>query len=105
MFNTVTSAMGYDATWTPSGSSTPQLGRVLLKKPTEEMELANEKVNYNPFVHFIEYKEGVFPDLLERVRANETTETIVIDGNSYDILSIDALYDGKTLKAYTQIRE
>lgn len=104
MFGTVTTAMGYDATWTPAGSSTPLTGRVLFKKPTEEMELADAKVDFNPFVYFIEYKEGVFPGLIERVRANENTETIVIAGQLYDVMSIDAMYDGKTFKAYAQKR-
>lgn len=104
MFDTVTTAMGYDASWTPAGESTPLTGRVLFKKPTEEMELADSKVNFNPLVYFIEYKEGVFPGLLERVRANETIETIVIAGELYDVMHIEALYDGKTLKAYTQQR-
>lgn len=105
VFRTVSSTMGYDATWTPAGSSTPLIGRVLLKKPTEEMELANARVDFNPFVHFIEYQEGVFPDLLERVRANENTETIEIDGSLYDVMHVEPLYDGKTLKAYAQVRE
>jgi hypothetical protein len=104
-FNTVTKTMGVAASWTLSEDpSTTHTGSVLFKKPTEERELADSKVDFNPNIYFIEYKEGVFPGLYELLKANETTETIVIGNTSYDVLFIDALFDGKTYKAYTQVR-
>lgn len=95
-FDIITNTMGYDATWTPSGDTEAQTGRVLFKDPTEMHELSG--VEYNPVGYMMEYRRGVFEGLFESVRV-QVTEQVTVEGIAYYVRDIKASYDGKTYRA------
>lgn len=95
-FDVVTSAMGYDATWTPSEGGAQKTGRVLIKDPTEVHELAG--VDYNPIGMMMEYRRGVFNGLFEAVR-DGMTEEVTANEITYYVRDIKACYDGRTYRA------
>ena len=101
LFDLTTDTFGYDASWTPFGGQSPtQTGRVHYRRPTEKDVLTNG-LEYEPFVFFMEYKEGVFTGLLESVR-NGVTEIVTVNGINHQVRSVSRAYDGETLQAHLQ---
>lgn len=62
-FNTVTSLMGYTATWNPSEGGDQRTGTVTLMGPTEILKILDYE--YSPNRYAMEYLEGNFPGLKE----------------------------------------
>jgi hypothetical protein len=101
-FDIVTTTMGYDATWTPSGGGPEKTGRVLLNNPTESRKIA--EVEYNPYEYYMEYKRGIFDGLKEAADAN-ADEVVTIKNVEYDVLEVAAKFDGNTLIAKVKIKD
>lgn len=99
-FDTVTATMGYDATWTPQGTTTEQTARILLKEPTQEY--SQEGFRYTPFNYLMEYRRGFFNGLIDSARRN-ASEIVTIGENTYYVRSVRAKYDGKTYVALLEI--
>jgi hypothetical protein len=99
-FNAVNAVFATDASWTPSGGGSAMTGKVLLKEPTEEKELAGRE--FSPYHRTLEYKQGDFDGLCERVRMGDT-ESMVIGGQTYVVRTCNPLYDGKTFKALVEL--
>lgn len=102
LFDTVTKLYGYEASWTPSTGGATQTGKVLLKEPTSK-DMING-VEYAPFIRFVEYRLGVFDDLIDIARDSSTLETIVVDGRELLVKEITAHFDGKTFKAICELK-
>lgn len=100
-FDTVTTVMGYDATWSPSIGGPTKTGRVLLNNPTESRKVS--EVEYDPYVYRMEYKRGVFDGLKESADANGT-ETVTIRGQQYVVREVAAKNDGNTMIATLEIK-
>jgi len=102
MFDTVTTTMGYTATWSPLAGGDDLTGAVLYKGPTEKEKLAN--ADYDPDKLTLEYKDGLFPGLKEAADASPR-EVITIDGvGDFFIKSVTRLWDGKTFEARMQVK-
>lgn len=98
----VTNLYGVDASWTPSTGGPTQIGKVLLKEPTDKDRING--VEYAPFVRFVEYPQGTFNGLIEISRESNTLETITVDGREMYVKEVTAHYDGKTLKATCELK-
>ncbi len=101
MFDIVSGYFGHKATWTPDVG--PMLtGEVLKREPNEKDQVNG--MRYAPFVRMVEYRDGVFPGLIE-VSRNKSTDPpiIVIDGENYIVRTITAFWDGNTHKAECEI--
>lgn len=98
-FDVTLKVMGYDASWMPSDESVtePYTARVHFKDPNEKEELRG--VDFAPLNPFMEYRYPSFPGLYEAVRAHNGGEVVIIDGSSYDVLTVERSADGKTYKA------
>ena len=97
LFNTTTSVFGYDAEWQPSAGGALQVARVHFKKPNEERAIA-KRIEFDPFIFTMEYKEGDFVGLAESVR-NGNNENVLVDGKTFYVREIIAHWDGKTYRA------
>lgn len=100
-FNVVTNTMGYDGSWTPSVGGSTQTARILFKNPDEAWGIGNsdtakDEIEFYPGDVMIEYFIGSFTGLKEAVNDNKT-ETVVIEGDNYQVRSVRAKKDGKTL--------
>ena len=98
-FDVVTTTMGYTGTWLTS--SPVQTAPVLLKRPTSK-DVKLNGVEYTPFNYFIEYREGFFPGLVDLVRAN-SNEKIEVLGITYYARTVDAAFDGKTVRLLCEL--
>lgn len=101
IFDIVNQTMGYDVTWSPSGGGDEQTGRALFSKPTQHVESYQYrdeygKVEYDPNQYRMEWKEPDFVGLKAAVDANETTEVVVIEGNSFEVMKVHQVFDGRT---------
>lgn len=99
LFATVTSTMGYDATWQPAAGA-PQTNKVLYNGPTEKEKLFS--ANYDPDKLTMEYTEGMFPGLKESVDSgNLESVSIVLNGISVSlkVRHVQRQFDGKQYKA------
>jgi len=96
MFDITLNVMGYDASWTNSQTAEILTAKVHFKYPTPPEDLAG--VEYFPQEPYMEFKQGDFEGLKELVDDN-STETVIIDGRSYYVRSVDRKYDGDTLTA------
>lgn len=97
LFNTTTRVFGYDAEWQPSAGGALQTARVHYKKPNEARDQFRE-VEYNPYIHEMEYKEGDFVGLAAAVRAG-VSETVTVNGADFYVREIKGHWDGKTYRA------
>lgn len=93
VFDRVTNIMGRDAIWIPMNGDPTQTGRVLLNEPTEQEMI--DKASFNPRTRRMEYKDGVFTGLFERVQRNYPEE-VEIDSVMYVCSAAEAKFDGKT---------
>ncbi len=93
----VNTTFGYDAVWNPLDESAPVAGRVLLNKPTQRHNVTDEE--YDAISPKMEYFEGEFPGLLQRVREN-SSEPITIDGVVFYTLRAELKFDGKSIIVY-----
>ena len=103
-FDTVSRTMGYDASWTPSNSSTEQTTKVLLKNPTEKYGyLGNQEYQlpeFDPLHWTMEYRAGTFNGLKELAdKRNEVSEQVEINGQQFFVAGVYTKYDGKTYLA------
>lgn len=96
----VRETMGFDASWTPAAGGLPEFtGRILLKEPTEKDNLRG--VEYNPFIYLIEYFGEDFQGLKESSDAG-TIETLIVNGEYYEVRIVVSMYDGKTFVAISE---
>ncbi len=95
-FGIVTDTFGQDATWQPSDGSDYQAGKVLLKEPTKEHELAG--VEYTPQTFVAEYHKPAFDGLYDAV-AYGRSEKVEINQIEYFVRKVDAIWDGQTFRA------
>lgn len=103
MFGTVTSTMGYDATWTPRAGGPAQTAKVLYNGPTEKEKLFS--ADYDPDKLKMEYKIGDFTGLFEAAQPNTAMEEISIAGiGDFYIKSISRKWDGKTFEAQLELK-
>lgn len=101
-FDVTLATFGYDASWTPSNApSTPITARVHFKDPNDKHDAGG--MEYMPLSPFIEYRFPSFLGLYELVRANNGREYITIDGNTYEVSTVDRQADGKTYKAMLKL--
>lgn len=95
-YNTATTVFGFIATWAPSAGGVTRTANVLKREPTSEVDLVG--FNYTPQIYIMEYKDGDFPGLKTSCNTGGN-EAVTIDGVIYDVKKVDAIWDGKTLKA------
>lgn len=100
IFDIVTQTMGYDAEWLPSLGGALQTGQVLFSKPTQHTENFQYRdkygsIEYDPNQYRMEYKEGVFSSLKAAVDNNQT-ERVSIEGNTFYVMQIHQVFDGRT---------
>ncbi len=101
VFGQARSLFGYPAAWVSVDTEAQWSGKVLFKNPTENIQ--NGSFAYDPYRYEMEYFDGDFPGLLERVEArNSVPETVTVDGKQYEVRDITAAFDGKTYKATLQ---
>lgn len=103
MFDTVSFIMGVDATWTPIDGSPAETGKVLVREPTHKDRMNG--VEYAPFIRFLEYRQGFFPGLVDAVRSGELETIVTDDGREFIVKDICAVYDGKTIKLESELKE
>jgi len=97
LFNTVTSTMGYSATWAPDAGGAVITATVLYNGPTEKEKLLD--ANYTPDKLTMEYKVQDFEGLKQSIDSGKT-ENITIDPfGEFNIKSIQLKWDGKTVIA------
>lgn len=99
VFYSTTRQMGYTAEWTPAAGGATQTATVHHKAPSNERKLAS--IEYNPYIHTMEYMVGDFVGLIESVRSG-VPERVTIDGVEYDILEALPIWDGQTIRLQIQ---
>ncbi len=101
VFEQAKSLFGYPCSWTSVDGVATWSGRVLFKNPTERLDVGT--FQYDPFRYEMEYKNGDFPGLYERVEGRgNPPEQVEIDGVKYEVRDITAHFDGQTFKATLQ---
>ncbi len=103
VFGAVEATMGYDGSWSPSDLSPIQETRVLFGKPTKEDKLGDYGDSFTPLTSFMEWYEGSFVGLHESVD-DSGEEYVIIDGESYYVVYVEAKYDGKNYRAQIEKR-
>lgn len=94
-FDQTTNVFGYDCIWNATDGGTSFSGKVHFKNPTSELRMVG--VEYDEEDWTMEYKEGDFIGLYERVEArNDDPELVTIDGNLYYVKKIKKIHDGAT---------
>ena len=95
MMDVVTNQFGYSASWTPSGGGPAQVALVLLNAPTKKQQV--QAMNFEGDVNYsMEYRDGIFPGLIDSVRNTRNKEQVTIDGALYNCRFVKAKYEGKT---------
>lgn len=103
VFETAKDVFGREVSWLSVDQLASYSGKILFKNPTEELQIAG--VIYDPLSWQMEYKEGDFVGLKERVDGRGSIETVVIDGNEFVVRSIDTVHDGKTFRGNLQPKQ
>jgi hypothetical protein len=93
VMNTVTNTFGYDAIWKKQ-DGTEVTGRVLLNRPTQKATINDQ--DYDAISPKMEYTEGDFLGLFDRVRGNNSEE-IWIGGYQHFAFKAERKFDGKTV--------
>lgn len=102
MIDTVTTTMGYAASWTPLAGGDELTGAVLYKGPTEKEKLAN--ADYDPDKLTLEYKQGLFTGLKEAADESAREVISIETVGEFFILSVSRRWDGKTYEARLQVK-
>lgn len=97
VFTTVENLYGSTAIWTPSGGGPAVTAQVLYNAPTAAERLIAGPASYTEVIYTIQYQAGYFPGLVELVDAQNTTEFIAIDGQSFEARHAIKEFDGKTI--------
>lgn len=97
VFEQAKGLFGYDASWVSVDTAAVWSGKVLFKMPTETYSPGT--MAWDPYRYEMEYKEGDFPGLYDRVESRGPAETVTIDGKNYNVRDIIADWDGKTFRA------
>ena len=98
VFDIVTKTMGYDASWLPVGSvdgGLPITGKVTFKDPHSDRELSG--FAFTPKTHIAEWKSGDFLGLETAFSVGD--EQMTVNGITYSVVNVKALYDGLTYQA------
>lgn len=107
-FDVVTKTMGYEGSWTPAGGGVAKTAIVLLKNPTEaNAYLGNQQYNlpeFDAYSWMMEYRKGMFTGLKEAVDARGT-EYVIVNGTTFFVSKIDAIFDGRTFVARLQVHQ
>lgn len=85
-----------DASWTPSLGGPVQTAKVLFNSPTRKEDIADNE--FEAEYPSMEYLDTYFIGLADSVRV-ANAETVIINGNSFSVYSIEKKYDGKTIIA------
>ena len=97
-FDTTKDVFGYTCSWESRDLEATYEGKVHFKNPTDELRM--QAVEYNPDDWQMEYKEGDFVGLKERVqRHDDNPEIVTIDSNKYYVMSVIMVSDGGTYRA------
>lgn len=102
VFDTTTSAMGYEATWSPVGGGDTQTAKVHFNNPTEVVQRVG--IEYNAEAWQLEYYEGDFEGLKEAVDARGPAETIEAAGKEWVVKTVIKKHDGKTYIAELKLK-
>lgn len=102
-FKIVGKTMGYDAVWIPSDGSYQQgyTARVLFIDPSKDVDF--KQVKYSSLDFEIEYENGFFPLLKEKVDSRNSVETISLKGSSFTVVKIRTKVDGDTICATLKV--
>lgn len=101
VFEQAKGLFGYPATWVSVDGTKTWTGKVLFNNPTANYAPGGT-FQYDPYRYEMEYKDGDFPGLIERVDERGTPETVTVDGKEYHVRAISADFDGKTYRATLQ---
>lgn len=85
------------AVWTSSADGIEYPEKVFFNNPTRAQTL--DKTEFADVVTFIEFLTGTFPTLRYLVDGGSTSEFITINGDEYNVTSVEKLHDGNTFKA------
>lgn len=95
VFDTVTSVMGYDASWYPVNGGSVLHARVNFKNPHNDADLAG--FQYSPKMICAEWKKGDLSGL--ETAFNVTSEQITVNAIAYNVIHVKATADGQTYQA------
>jgi len=95
VFDIVSSTMGYDASWQPVDGGSVVTGRVCFKDPHNDLELSG--FPFTPRTQIAEWKAGDFAGL--ETAFNSGSEQMTVNGVTYAVVHVKALWDGKTYQA------
>lgn len=98
-YKATTAIMGYDAEWYDDDSEETFTARVHFKYPTPKEELLPSDIYYMPTEPIMEYFEGSFPNLKQKVDENSNQEVFIDGIGNFYVRSIIRKYDGDTLVA------
>lgn len=99
VFDTVTSIMGYDATWNPLSGGSALTGRVTFKNPHTDQELAGYQ--FTPTMIIAEWKKGDFAGLETSFKG--TGEIMTINGTKYSVCTVKRIADGQVYQAVLEV--
>lgn len=97
VFETTKAVFGYECSWTAQDKGGSYSGKVHFSNPTEALRTIG--VEYDPTAWEMEYKDGDFPGLKERVDRRDSKERVNIAGTEYWVKQILTKFDGKTFVA------
>ena len=101
-FSTVHNVYGDVALWTSNNNLS---GDVLVNAKNEK-ETIDTGIGYEGAQYVLEYYEGTFPGLYEKVKKGKTTEYFTVNGINLVNMpqAIEKMWDGKTYKIYCIIK-
>lgn len=98
VFDTIKNVFGYECSWTAIDGGASYTGKVNFQNPTEVLK--NIGVQYDENDWMMEYREGDFAGLFERVeKRNTPAEVVTIDSNNYYVMAVIQVHDGATYRA------
>lgn len=103
MFGTVTTTMGYDATWIPKAGGVAKTARVLYNGPTEKEKLLS--ADYDADKLMMEWKKDDLNGLFESAQNAQSMEWVTITGiGQFFVRKARRKFDGKTYEATLEIK-
>lgn len=97
VFDTTKAVFGRQAEWIAADGGASFSGRVHFNNPTEALKVQGFEFQADAIE--IEYREGEFAGLKERVDKRGTSETITIDSTEYLVRQVVRIHDGSTYLA------
>jgi hypothetical protein len=99
VFNLTQRTFGYELSWMSQDGEASWNGMVHFRHPASEYNIGG--IEYNPMMFYIEYVDGQLPGLVERVNSRDQREfeVVTVDGRQFNVVSIDEVRDGDTIRA------